>query len=169
MNNISLRVLEKEDSEFLHRLFNDPAIMAYWFDEAHHPKAQIEENLDKFKGDQTQRRFILQKDNEPLGLIALYDISFVHRKAEFAIMLDPTKQGNGYALPATKLAINYAFRTLNLHKLFLIVDQVNEKAIHVYEKAGFQPEATLKDEYFVDGSYHHAVYMSVLQEDYLNI
>jgi len=168
MNNISLRVLEKEDTDFLHRLFNDPAIMAYWFDEAYHAKAKIEANFDKFKADQTQRRFILQNDNEPLGMVALYEIDFVHRKAEFAIMLDPTKQGNGYALPATKLAIDYAFKTLNLHKLFLIVDEKNEKAIHVYKKAGFQPEATLKDEYFVNGSYHNAVYMSILQEDYLH-
>src|SRR5699024_7097546 len=167
MNNISLRVTEKEDTDFLHRLFNDPAIMAYWFDEAYHSKAKIDANFEKYNEDHTQRRFILQNDYEPIGMVSLYVIDFVHRRAEFAIMLDLTKQGNGYAFLATHLVLYYAFKTLNLHKFFLIVDDIHEKAIHVYEKAGFQPEVTLKDEYFVNGSYHNAVYMSILQEDYL--
>src|SRR5690625_389240 len=101
-------------------------------------------------------------------MVVLYVIDFLHCKIDLAIIFDPSKKGNGYELPATKLAIDYAFKTLNLHKLFLIVDEKNEKAIHVYEKAGFQPEATLKDEYFVNGSYHNAVYMSILQEDHLH-
>src|SRR5699024_8903261 len=128
----------------------------------------IDANCEKYNEDHTQGRFILQNDNEPMGMIALYVIYLINCKAIFANMLDLMKQEKGYELPATKLEIDYDFKTLNLHKLLLIVDEKNEKAIHVYEKAGFQPEATLKDEYFVNGSYHNAVYMSILQEDHLH-
>lgn len=166
MEQLQLKVLEKADVAFLHRLYNNPTIMNYWFEEAYHAIETIEEDIDKYKNDPTMRRFILQKDNQPLGLVALYDIHSIHRKAEFAIMLDPSKQGNGYALPATISTVNYAFRTLNLHKLYLIVDEQNERAIHVYEKAGFKQEAVLKEEYFIDGSYHNVVYMSILKEDF---
>lgn len=34
----------------------------------------------------------------------------------------PEQQGRGYAKAATRLAINYAFRMLNLYKLYLLVD-----------------------------------------------
>lgn len=168
MEPLKLKVLEKADVAFLYRLYNEPTVMNYWFEEAYHAIETIEENIDKYKNDSTMRRFILQKDNQPLGLVALYDISPIHQKAEFAIMLDPSQQGNGYALPATLSTVNYAFRTLNLHKLYLIVDEQNERAIHVYEKAGFKQEAVLKEEYFIDGSYHNVVYMSILKEDYWN-
>ncbi|HLQ95062.1 MAG TPA: GNAT family N-acetyltransferase [Pseudogracilibacillus sp.] len=166
MEPLRLKVLEKADIAFLHRLSNEPAVMNYWFEEAYYTLETIEEDIDKYKTNPSLRRFIIQKDNQPLGLVALYDIDPIHRKAEFAIMLDPAKQGNGFALPATETAVNYAFRTLNLHKLYLIVDEENERAIHVYEKAGFKQEAVLEKEYFIEGSYHNVVYMSILEEDY---
>src|SRR5699024_12541616 len=100
MNNISQRVTEKEDTDFLHCLFNDPAIMAYWFDEAYHSKAKIDANFEKYNEDHTQRRFILQNDNEPIEMVALYIINFVQRKADFAVMLDEKKKGEEYALRA---------------------------------------------------------------------
>ena len=31
---------------------------------------------------------------------------------------------------ATRLAMDYAFSVLNMHKLYLVVDKENEKAVH---------------------------------------
>src|SRR5699024_9448408 len=106
MNNNSLRVTEKEDTDLLHRLFNDPAIMAYWFDEAYHSKSKIDANFEKYNEDHTQRRFILHNNNKPNRIVYLYLIHFLNRKAELAILHDQKKQGNRYALPDTKLAID---------------------------------------------------------------
>jgi diamine N-acetyltransferase len=63
--------------------------------------------------------------------------------------------------------MNYAFSVLNMHKLYLIVDKENEKAIHIYKKVGFSIEGELKDEFFVDGSYHNAIRMCMFQKEYL--
>src|SRR5699024_7529756 len=111
--------------------------------------------------------FILRKNNEKLGFVQLISIDYIHRKAEFTIMIDPRGQGHGYASIATHLAMDYAFSVLNLHKLYLIVDKMNEKAIYIYKKTGFQVEAELKDEFFVNGTYHNVVIMSMFQADYL--
>src|SRR5699024_11709208 len=97
MEQLQLKVLEKADVAFLHRLYNNPTIMNYWFDEAYHAIETIEEDIDKYKHDATMRRFILQKDNLPLGLVALYDIHSLHRKPELAIMLDSFATRTGYA------------------------------------------------------------------------
>src|SRR5699024_12658873 len=120
MDPLKIKVLEKADIAFLHRLSNEPAVMNYWFEEAYYALETIEEDIDKYKTNPSLRRFIIQKDNQPLGLVALYDIDPIHRKAEFAIMLDPAKQGNGLALPATETARNYAFLSLNMIKIILI-------------------------------------------------
>ncbi len=162
-----LKAMEKEDLEFIHGLMNNPDIMSFWFEEPYQTKVDLEEKYMKNKDNEHIRFFILKKHEEQLGFVALYSIDPVHRKAEFAIIIDPAHQGCGYSGKATELAMDYAFNILNLHKLYLIVDETNEKAIHVYEQAGFKTEAVLKEEYFIKGSYHHAVYMSIFQKDYL--
>lgn len=163
---VALRVLEKEDLAFIHKLNNNPDIMSFWFAEAHQSMAGLQKAYDKHMDNEYQRDFIMEKHGERLGLVQLAFIDHIHRKAEFTIMIDPSYQGNGYASIATRLAMDYAFQMLNLHKLYLFVDEVNEKAIHIYKKIGFQVDATLKDEFFVNGTYHNAVIMSIFEKDY---
>jgi hypothetical protein len=109
------------------------------------------------------RRFIEDAHGERIGLVELVEIDHLHRRGEFLIMVSPERQGRGYAKAATRLAINYAFRMLNLYKLYLLVDVDNARAIHIYEDAGFQREGVLIDEYFSDGRYHDAVRMCLFQ------
>ncbi|MEI3606147.1 GNAT family N-acetyltransferase [Pseudogracilibacillus sp. SE30717A] len=165
---LRLRAFEEDDNIFLHRLVNDPEIMSYWFEEAYYSKTRLSEIFQKKQQDSTVRSFILTDGEKPLGLIQLYDIDFVHRHAEYAIMIDPEAQGNGYATIATNLASDYAFKVLNLHKLYLYVDEINEKAIHIYEKCGYKRVATLEEEFFVNGAYHNAVLMNIFQRNYLD-
>lgn len=168
LNNLHLRVLEKEDLEFLHKLQNDPNIMDFWFGESHMAMEQLKKNYEKGLEDDSSRQFILTKDNERIGFVGLVRISGKHRRAEFLIMVDPGHQGNGYAKEATKIAMGYAFNTLNVHKLSLIVDKENKKAIHIYEQAGFKQEGEKKEHYFVNGRYHDAISMYVLSGDYFD-
>ncbi|EMX4398933.1 spermidine N1-acetyltransferase [Listeria innocua] len=163
---LKLRPLEREDLKFVHRLNNDAKIMSYWFEEPYEAFVELQELYDKHIHDQSERRFILELDGQWVGLVELMEIDYIHRRAEFQIIIDPKFQGHGYAVSATKLAMKYAFHVLNLHKLYLVVDKVNEKAIHVYEKVGFIREGELIDEFFVDGTYHDAIRMCIFQHQY---
>ncbi|EAC2550333.1 spermidine N1-acetyltransferase [Listeria monocytogenes] len=163
---LKLRPLEREDLKFVHRLNNDAKIMSYWFEEPYEAFVELQELYDKHIHDQSERRFILELDGQMVGLVELMEIDYIHRRAEFQIIIDPKFQGHGYAVSATKLAMKYAFHVLNLHKLYLVVDKVNEKAIHVYEKVGFIREGELIDEFFVDGTYHDTIRMCIFQHQY---
>ncbi|HAA4584396.1 TPA_asm: spermidine acetyltransferase [Listeria monocytogenes] len=163
---LKLRPLEREDLKFVHRLNNDAKIMSYWFEEPYEAFVELQELYDKHIHDQSERRFILELDGQMVGLVELMEIDYIHRRTEFQIIIDPKFQGHGYAVSATKLAMKYAFHVLNLHKLYLVVDKVNEKAIHVYEKVGFIREGELIDEFFVDGTYHDAIRMCIFQHQY---
>ncbi|MBK3696862.1 spermidine N1-acetyltransferase [Listeria monocytogenes] len=163
---LKLRPLEREDLKFVHRLNNDAKIMSYWFEEPYEAFVELQELYDKHIHDQSERRFILELDGQMVGLVELMEIDYIHRRAEFQIIIDPKFQGHGYAVSATKLAMKYAFHVLNMHKLYLVVDKVNEKAIHVYEKVGFIREGELIDDFFVDGTYHDAIRMCIFQHQY---
>lgn len=166
--NIQLRALEREDLRYIHLLNNDNKIMSYWFEEPYESFAELQDLFEKHIHNQSERRFILMNDKQTVGLVELVEIDLIHRNAEFQIIIDPQSQGKGYASIATKLAIEYAFTILNLHKIYLLVDKKNDKAIHIYQKTGFQIEGELKEEFFINGSYHDAIRMCMFQRDFLN-
>ena len=63
----------------------------------------------------------------------------------------------------------YAFDALNLYKLYLVVDNENVRAIHVYSKLGFQAEGVLIHEFFANGAYHDATRMCIFQHEYRSL
>lgn len=166
-SDIRLRTLEREDLRFVHQLDNDASIMRYWFEEPYEAFVELSDLYDKHIHDQTERRFIIDHAGSNVGLVELVEIDHVHRRAEFQIIIDPTFQGKGYANLATKLAMEYGFSVLNLYKLYLIVDQENEKAIHIYTKLGFEIEGILKHEFFINGKYRNTLRMCIFQQQYL--
>lgn len=160
---IRIRPLEKEDLSFIHDLDNDANIMRYWFEEPYEAFMELVDLYNKHIHDQSERRFIIDKGGESLGLVELIEIDYVHRRAEFQIIIDPKHQGMGYATLATRLAMEYAFCVLNLYKLYLVVDNENAKAIHIYKKMGFEVEGVLKQEFFVNGMYRDVTRMCIFQ------
>src|SRR5262249_17784379 len=118
--------------------------------------------------DQSERRFIAETTTgERVGLVELVEIDYIHRRAEFQIIIAPEKQGIGLGRAVTRLAAEYAFRVLNINKLYLLVSTSNEAAVKLYRSCGFVEEGRLVDEYFVDGHYQDALRMYQLQGDFI--
>lgn len=161
---LTLRPLERTDLRFVHGIDNDAQIMRYWFEEPFETFTELSELYDQHIHDQRERRFICENpEGEAVGLVELVEINYIHRRAEFQIIIAPEWQSRGYAQEATRLAINYAFRVLNLHKIYLAVDVENKSAIHIYEKCGFEVEGLMREEFYSDGDYHDALRMSIVR------
>ncbi|BAT58471.1 spermidine N(1)-acetyltransferase [Variibacter gotjawalensis] len=165
---IKLRPLEREDLMFVHRLNNIDSVMRYWFEEPYESFAELSQLYERNIHNQTERRFIIANEKgDAAGLVELVEINHLHRSCEFQIAVDPRFQGHGYATRATNIAIDYAFKVLNIHKLYLHVDKDNTHAVDIYESCGFRPEGMLKDEFFVNGRYRDVVRMCLFQPEYL--
>lgn len=168
-NEIKLRALERTDLRFIHQLNNNRTIMAYWFEEPYESFDELEELYNKHIHDSTERRFIAENSHQQaIGLVELVEINYIHRRAEFQIIITPEHQGHGYASGLIKRALNYAFTILNLHKVYLQVALDNEKAIHLYEQSGFVEEGNLKEEIFINGKYCDVKRMFILQNSYFS-
>lgn len=174
-NSIRLRALENKDLRFVHSLNNNRSIMSYWFEEPYESFDELEDLYGKHIHDNTERRFIAEycgTDNSEavsIGLVELIEIDYVHRKAEFQIIIAPGYQGKGHARTLIKSALDYAFTILNLNKVYLVVAVENEKAIHLYRHSGFIEEARLVQEYFTNGEYRDVLRMYIMQDDYLRL
>ena len=100
-----------------------------------------------------------------VGHLGLFGVQPKTRSATYAIGLGAEHLGRGYGTDATRLAVSYAFREMNLHRIELTTMAFNERALAAYRKAGFREEGRRRDAVFHDGGYHDEVLMSVLSTD----
>lgn len=99
-----------------------------------------------------------------LGNVWLHNVHWVNRNAELRILLGAEEaRGRGFGSSACKLLVQFAFKKLGLRKVYLYVSEVNPRALRAFEKAGFQEEGRLKDEFFVDGKFVDVLRMAVIQ------
>jgi RimJ/RimL family protein N-acetyltransferase len=111
---------------------------------------------------------ITLKDNPAyLGEVVLNDIDWHNRSANFRIALASKDIfGKGYGTEATRLILEFGFRTLKLHRIELEVYDFNPRAQRVYEKVGFIREGVRRDVLLLDGQYHSAIVMSILEDEF---
>ena len=117
--------------------------------------------------DRTDYAITLKGDPTYLGEVVLNEIDWTNRTASFRIALASEKLfGQGYGTEATRLILDYGFRTLKLHRIELEVYDFNPRAQHVYEKVGFVREGMRRDVLLWNGRYQSAIIMSILEDEY---
>jgi len=102
-----------------------------------------------------------------VGHVGLYNIDHRVRSAEFAVMIgNKGWWGKGTGKDVTRAVVDYGFKQLNLHRVYLTVLKSNDRAIALYEKLAFTTEGILRDEQFRDGGYVDVVAMGVLEQEW---
>jgi RimJ/RimL family protein N-acetyltransferase len=124
--------------------------------------------IEQIAKDATQVLFAIRKLREPqiIGFTVLRNLQLVHRSAELGIRIGAeTERGKGYGGRAVQLALNYAWNSLNLHRVSLTVLAHNERAIASYLAAGFVHEGILRQATFIDGKWCDIAVMAALRPD----
>ena len=129
-----IRALEKTDLQYLHNLNNEYSIMSYWFEEPYQSLSELESLYQKHILDESERRFVIEEDQQSIGVVELLEINFIHRTCEVLIIVDPQFANRGYAKKAFKMAVDYAFLVLNMHKVYLYVDVNKMRRQYIFIK-----------------------------------
>jgi len=85
----------------------------------------------------------------------------------FATIGEPEYWGKGIAIEANKLLIKYGFTELNFHKIYAGVFTPNKRSLRAAEKLGFEKEAVLKEEMYIDGVYHDVHKFALFKRDWI--
>jgi RimJ/RimL family protein N-acetyltransferase len=118
--------------------------------------------------DRNVRLALLGDGDELVGCVYLLGISWVHRSAEFAIMIGRKDyRHRGLGTRATRAMLDHAFSDLQLHRVWLHVNHDNERARRMYERIGFQHEGTLRSSAFKNGHYLDVDVMAILDSEYV--
>lgn len=164
---VYLRRLESGDLEKTLQRVNDPEIfitMGLWG-----PRTKNEQNdwFEAVSRSKTNLVFALclTDSHEHIGNLSLFDIDMRNRNAGLTIIIpDQKQQGKGYGPESVKLLCDYAFRFLNLEKVYCKTD--NPNASKMYERIGFVHEGTLRKHGYRYGKYIDKLNYGLLRSEF---
>jgi len=166
---IRLRALERSDIPTFVRWLNDPEVIENLLLYLPISQAQEEQWFEDYLQDTNRHIFGIETlDGKLIGNIALERVSWKDRCAELGIVIgEKDHWDKGYGTDAVRTLLGFAFREMNLHRVFLRVFDDNTRAIHCYEKCGFQHEGRLREAEFSSGRYRDELLMGILRSEFL--
>lgn len=89
------------------------------------------------------------------------------RKAEIWVYIgDKESRGKGYGKQTVEKLLDYAFRSLNLNRVYLYLMAYNQAAHYLYLKIGFKEEGRFREDVFINGEYHDTIHMAILKSEW---
>lgn len=165
-----LRKISKDDINFFHNSLKNKEMIEFLslgpLMSLNHAKKLIKGHLDYWEK-WLQFNFIIElRENElhtSIGSISLWNISWLHRRAEIGIWILPEYWNKGYAKSSLILLKNIAFIHLKLNRLEAHIAIENERSVALFQSCNFIIEGTLKQYLNLNGIYHDTKIMACLK------
>lgn len=168
---LKLRPLEEQDLETKVKWINDPDVHKYLH---YRLPLDIEKTKNWFRriaNDFSRYDYVIEKqDYGPIGLTGLLGIDRFHESAEFYITLGEKQYWNkGFGQQALSILVDWAFRHLNLYKIWGTTRTTNLASISMIKKVGFKIEGTLKQEKKVGDKRVDVVRVGLLRDEFKSV
>jgi [ribosomal protein S5]-alanine N-acetyltransferase len=128
--------------------------------------ASFHQWLERTPQEASQILFAIRRDDaaRAIGFVLFRNFQPVYQSAEIGVRIGGEEdRGKGYGARAIRLALDYAWKVLNLHRVALNVLAHNQRAIACYHRAGFETEGRLREAAFIDGRWCDVVLMGALR------
>jgi RimJ/RimL family protein N-acetyltransferase len=168
---VRLRELRESDLDDLVSWWQDPELMVAQTAGPFHPRmaAPIADQFRMWcRNDGTDAGFVIEThaDGAVVGHTALFGATAHSRTATFAIMIGPPHQNRGLGTEAIRLILRFGFDELGLHRIQLVANGFNARAIATYRKVGFVEEGRSREAVFRSGTWHDQVHMGLLAHEW---
>jgi RimJ/RimL family protein N-acetyltransferase len=111
-------------------------------------------------------RFVVEVGGERAGALAFSVVNRRSRIADLhAVMLHPGHRGRGLGVEATRLLVRHLVFDLDYHRVQLEVYGFNERALGLFERAGFAREGVRRRAYDRHGDWADGVLFGLVRED----
>ncbi|MBQ1469589.1 GNAT family N-acetyltransferase [Schwartzia succinivorans] len=157
---LRLRVAELKDLDYIMEAENRPENVRFILPESRevHEKGLNSESMVHF--------IVEEKDTgNAVGFLMIGNLNNPDHEVEWRKVIIDAK-GRGYGHETMELLEEWSFEDMKFHRGWLDCKDYNERALHVYEAAGLQREALLRETMLVNGKYENLVILAILDREY---
>jgi len=132
---------------------NENQVREWWLDQDRTPTPQ-------------KITFCIEYDNEPVGVLSVSELNWIHRSGSVSIYIGESGlRGKGLGKKSLLISSDFVFRSLGFQRLAARIAADNLASIQAFKSVGFSHEGTLRNYYFLEGSWSNAVLMGLLTSD----
>lgn len=168
---VNLRPFSKDDIPTLTRWINDPEVRQ--FVTIVLPRTEIQEAkwIEKLGSDDKDIVLGIEtKEGRLIGSMGIHRINWTDRVCMTgAIIGDKNYWGKGYGTDAKMILLDYAFNTLNMHKVCSAVIAYNKRSLCYSLHCGYKIEGRRRKHIFKDGRYWTLIELGLFKEEWLPI
>jgi RimJ/RimL family protein N-acetyltransferase len=167
-NNISLKTATPADIPWLARIVSNEKVYRRLAPEfAEVTEADVGAALSAAEPGTKTKVFIIIEDGVYIGFITLSNIHPANRTACVGLIaLAPEYLGHDRAENAIRAAVEYAFNTLNLRKIYCFCYSDHRATARLAKRCGGKEEAVLREDLYRDGKYHDRIVFGLLRSEY---
>jgi len=161
-----LREFQVEDFDAIHRYASDPEVCRFstWGPNTHEDTREFIENVLGEQSSNPRNHFtlaiVIRGSNELIGACSLTRTERLQGEIGYSINHD--YWGSGFASEAAQAMLIFAFKTLNLHRVYATCRPSNIGSIRVLEKIGMRREGHLLEHLFFKGKWHDSFLYAIL-------
>lgn len=167
-NKVKLVAIERSDLKILMDWRNIPGFRKH-FREYREISMEMQEKWfeTNVNNDQNTIMFAIRHNdsNELLGCCGLCYINWVNKNADLSLYIgfrESYIDNEGFALESCNLLFDYAFKKLNLNKIWTEIYEFDYKKKNLYESIGMKIDGILRENYYQDGKWWNSYIMSIL-------
>ena len=155
---IRLRALEPEDLDFLYLWENDAELRESGNTLVPIGRDRLREYIEKSAAGLMELGMMrlvicLSDDEKPIGAIDLYEYDAFHRRVAVGLFVIPEYRREGIGVESLRKISHYVLDYLRLHHIFAYVLEDNKPSRMLFEAAGFEHTATLREWMWHGGRY----------------
>jgi UDP-4-amino-4,6-dideoxy-N-acetyl-beta-L-altrosamine N-acetyltransferase len=160
-----LRTIADNELELMREWRNLPTVRANMYSQH---EISYDEHMnwwERTKDRKDQKYFMCELAGLPAGIAAFTGIDMQNKNAAWAFYSSPTApRGAGGKIEF--LMLEYAFSTLQLHKLFCEVLAFNKPVIKLHEKFGFKIEGIFRNQYCINDVFVDTFRLGILANEW---
>lgn len=166
---ILLRKHSEDDKESYFRMMANSNVVRYYGRSPMMSREDVEHDYSKMNylhniGNTTRYAVIEKKIHEYVGTVGIrYDNK--NKKGTLSCVIDQPYWNRGIASEAISTLANYMFVENKYHRLQVLVDPRNKRALNFFDKMGFAKEATLRQYEFENNNFIDLIIMSKISSE----
>lgn len=166
-NSLSLRAIERKDLQTIQAWRNDENLRRYFREYRDFSMSQLEKWYDNMIFDNRFEFFIIEHDNNPIGVAGITYIDWVNRHADVHFYIGKGGEwiDQKHSPEAFNLILDYGFDILNLNKIWAEIYEIDFKKLKFFKDNGFSIDASLREHYYYKGKYYTSHLLSLLKSE----